>query len=139
MGGEVLRPQLPPIRVVYNPVGFLEGNERADYVLKEGHHHGASLPRRLRVYETWVLSVRPFGASGGEGLHPGRFTDQHAEVEYDPGAIAEATRLPRGLRGRCVPGPAGPLRRAEVGGGLDSFHPAWKGSGSQVCLASEMK
>jgi hypothetical protein len=52
MGGEVLRLQLPPIRAFYSPVGFLEGNGRACYVLEEGKHKGASLPRRLYVYET---------------------------------------------------------------------------------------
>ena len=76
--------------------------------------------------------MRPVGAPGGEGLHPGRFKDQYAEVQCDPGAAAEAARLRRGLRGRCVPGPAGPVRRAEAGGGLDYFRPTWKGLGLQV-------
>ena len=81
MGGEVLRLQLPPIRAFFSPVGFLEGNERAGYVLEEGQHTGAFLPRRLHVFETWVLSLSPVGAPGGEGLHPGRSKDQCAEVQ----------------------------------------------------------
>ncbi len=58
MGGEVLRLQLPPIQAFYNPVGCLEANERVGHALKEGHHQGVSLPRRLHVYETWALYIR---------------------------------------------------------------------------------
>jgi hypothetical protein len=74
-------------------MGFLKGDERVGYVLEEGHHKSAPLPRRLHFYETWVLTVRPSGAPGGEGAHPIRFKDQCAEVAYDLGATAEATRF----------------------------------------------
>ncbi len=107
MGGEVLCVQLPPIRDFNSPVNFLEGDKRAGDVLEEGQHQGAALPRRLHVHETWILAVRPVGAPDGGGHHPGRSKDQCAEVQHDPGAAAEVARLPRGLRGRCVPGPAG--------------------------------
>ncbi len=106
-GGEVLSLRLPPIRAFYCPVGFLEGNERAGYALEEAQHQGAVLPRRLHVHETWILDLRPVGAPGGEGLHPGWSEDQCAEVQHDPGASAEAAQLRRRLRGRGVPGPAG--------------------------------
>ena len=68
--------------------------------------------------------MRPVGAPGGEGLHPGRSKDQRAEVQYDPGAVVEAARLRRGLRGRCVPRFGGPERRAEASDGLDYVQPA---------------
>jgi len=78
------------------------------------------------------FAVRPVGAPDGGGLHPSRYKDQCAEVQCDPGSTTKIARLRRGLRGPCVPGPGGPVRRAEASGGLDYVRPAWKGSCLQV-------
>ena len=48
---------LPPLQIVDNTLGFLQGDEGVGHILEEGRHKIDPLPRRLLVHGKGLLAV----------------------------------------------------------------------------------